>query len=177
MGSRDRERLFDTLYAEHQRPLHAYFVGRTADRELALDLLQELFMRVWRSVQTLEALPDERRHHWLYAVARNLVVDTYRSRGAGQAAYERLQRLAQPAHADAADAHVVGREQLSEIDTAIRRLPEDLRVVLVLQVLGERTSAEIGEIVGRPAGTVRYQLAQARRRLAVELELERAPGR
>jgi RNA polymerase sigma-70 factor, ECF subfamily len=43
--------------------------------------------------------------------------------------------------------------------------------VLVLQVLDERTSAEIGELLGRPAGTVRYQLSQARKRLAVELRL------
>jgi DNA-directed RNA polymerase specialized sigma24 family protein len=41
----------------------------------------------------------------------------------------------------------------------------------VLQVLGNRTSAEIGELLGRPAGTVRYQIAQARRRLADELQV------
>ena len=48
-------------------------------------------------------------------------------------------------------------------------LPDDLRVVLVLSVLGERTSAEIGAILGRPPGTVRYQLSQARKRLAEQL--------
>jgi len=57
------------------------------------------------------------------------------------------------------------------VDRAIRRLPEHLRTVLVLQVLGERTSAEIGEMLDRPAGTVRYQLSQARKRLAEELRL------
>jgi RNA polymerase sigma-70 factor (ECF subfamily) len=57
------------------------------------------------------------------------------------------------------------------MDAAIGRLPEDLRTVLVLQVLGDRTSAEIGELLGRPAGTVRYQLALARRHLADELKV------
>ncbi len=164
--------LFDDLYALHRTTLHAYFLGRTGDPELALDLLQELFVRAWRSIQTLEALPAERRHHWLFAIARNLVVDTYRKRGAGQAAHERLQRLAAPEHVEAAERGALEREQLAELHAAIRQLPDDLRVVLVLQVLGERTSGEIGEILGRPAGTVRYQLAQARRRLANELHVE-----
>jgi RNA polymerase sigma-70 factor (ECF subfamily) len=166
MESADHGRLFDELYAAHQRTLHAFFLGRTADRELALDLFQETFLRAWRSVQMLAALPAERRHYWLYSVARNLVVDAYRHRGAGQAAQERLQRLTLSAEEPPPEADVVGREQLAELDAAIRRLPDELRVVLVLQVVGERTSAEIGEIVGRPAGTVRYQLAQARTRLA-----------
>jgi len=163
-------RLFDDLYDAHQRTLHAFFLGRTSDRELALDLLQELFLRVWRSIQVLQALPAERRHYWLYSVARNLVVDTYRSRGAGQAAVERLQRLTPPSVAEPPEASVIDDEQRARVDAAVATLPDDLRVVLVLQVLGERTSAEIGEILGRPPGTVRYQLAQARRRLASVLE-------
>jgi RNA polymerase sigma-70 factor, ECF subfamily len=169
------QRLFDALYDEHRTALHAYFLGRTGDAELALDLLQDLFMRVWRSIQTIDALPAERRKYWLFSIARNLVVDTYRTRGASQTAHERLQRLTPVAHAEAADRGALEHEQLAELDRAMQRLPDDLRVVLVLQVLGERTSPEIGEILGRPAGTVRYQLAQARKLLASELLVEAAP--
>jgi RNA polymerase sigma-70 factor (ECF subfamily) len=166
------QRLFDALYDEHRAALHAFFLGRTGDPELALDLLQELFIRAWRGIKMLEALPAERRKYWLYSVARNLVVDAYRSRGAGRTAQERLQRLTRPDVADSADRGALENERLAELDAAIRRLPDDLRVVLVLQVVGERTSAEIGEIVGRPPGTVRYQLARARRQLAASLHLE-----
>ena len=168
MRPTDAQHLFDQLYADHQRALLAFFLGRTSDRELALDL-QELFLRAWRSIQVVEALPAERRHHWLYSVARNLVVDTYRARAAGSAAVERLQRLTPPATVDPPETTALQSEQVDRLDRAIRSLPDELRVVLVLQVLGERTSSQIGEILGRPAGTVRYQLAQARRRLADEL--------
>jgi len=164
-------RIFDDLYEAHQRALHAFFLGRTADHEVALDLLQEVFLRAWRNLSTLEALPPERRHHWLYAVARNLVVDFYRSRGSGQTAVERLQRLTPPEVAEPPEATVLEREQRDQVDAAIQTLPDDLRVVLVLHLLGERTSSEIGDILGRPAGTVRYQLSQARKRLADQLGL------
>jgi RNA polymerase sigma-70 factor (ECF subfamily) len=166
MRPSDAQHLFDQLYADHQRPLHAFFLGRTSDRELALDLLQELFLRLWRSIQVVEALPAERRHHWLYSVARNLVVDTYRTRAAGAAAVDRLQSLTAPDTADAPETTALQSEQVDRLDRAIHTLPDDLRVVLVLHVLGERTSSQVGEILGRPAGTVRYQLARARRRLA-----------
>ncbi len=163
--------MFDDLYEAHRTSLHAYFLGRTADPELALDLLQELFLRVWRSMQTMEALPAEKRHYWLYSIARNLVVDAYRRRGAFSSAETRLASLAAPPPAAAAEHEAVERHAIAELDAAINRLPEDLRVVLLLSVLGERNSSEIGEILGRPPGTVRYQLAQARRQLASEMQL------
>lgn len=171
MQPRDPQRRFDELYAEHHATLHAYFLGRTGDPELALDLLQELFLRAWRSIQTLDALPPERHVYWLYSVGRNLVVDSYRRRATADAAQDRL-RQAPVEHAPTPETDALRHEQTAELDAAIRRLPDDLREVLVLQVVGERNSTEIGEIVGRPAGTVRYQLAQARRILASELRLE-----
>src|SRR4051794_9323569 len=105
---------FDELYDAHRATLHAYFLGRTGDAELALDLLQEVFLRAWRSIQTLEALPAERRHYWLFAIARNLVVDVYRKRGAADAANARLLRLAPPEPAAAPERDALEHEQQAE---------------------------------------------------------------
>jgi len=175
MERRDRQGRFDAVYAEHRQALHAFFLGRTSDPEQALDLLQECFLRVWRSQDALEALPPERRRFWLFSVARNLVVDHYRRRAAGQAAQDALDVAAEasPRWADSPEHALVELEGLGELDRAIGRLPEDLRVALVLQVVGGQTSAEIGEALGQPAATVRYHLAQARRRLADELRAAR----
>ena len=164
---------FDGLYTAHHQALHAFFLGKTSDAELSLDLLQDTFVRVWRNIETLDGLPPERQRAWLFAVARNLVIDQYRAAATRRSTAEVLARdaLADERVAPAPDADVLRREQLEALDTAIRLLPEDLRVVLVLQTVGERNSTEIGELLGRPPGTVRYQLAEARRRLARELRL------
>jgi DNA-directed RNA polymerase specialized sigma24 family protein len=50
-------------------------------------------------------------------------------------------------------------------------LPEDLRTILLMQVLGEMSSFQIGEVLGKPAGTIRYQISLARKRLAEEIRL------
>jgi RNA polymerase sigma-70 factor, ECF subfamily len=169
---------FDDLYDAHRRTLHAFLLGRTGDPELALDLLQEAFVRAWRNLDLLLTLGSARQRAWLFSTARNLVIDQYRGRATRAAAQDAL-----VASLDAADQTSDGPERIVErdrelrlVDEAIRRLPEPLRTVLVLQVLDERTSAEIGDLLGRPAGTVRYQISQARKRLAEELRLlEAAP--
>jgi RNA polymerase sigma-70 factor (ECF subfamily) len=173
-----REALFDALYAAHQQSLHAFFLGRTSDPELALDLLQEAFTRAWRNLDLLQGLPPVRQRAWLFATGRNLVIDQYRSRAtrtAAQDALEAATRLDAPV-SESAERTVEREGELRLVEAALARLPDDLRIVLVLQVLGEQTSAQIGELLGRPAGTVRYQLSRARARLAEEVErLESSP--
>jgi RNA polymerase sigma-70 factor (ECF subfamily) len=169
---------FDQVYAAHRQTLYAYVLGRTGDAELALDLLQEAFVRAWRNLDSLRGLPLERQRAWLVAVARNLVVDHYRAQATRRAAGDALARQAAVGEASAAgaDDQALERQRLEQLDAAIWRLPEGLRTVLLLHVLDGRNSTEIGEALGRPAGTVRYQLAQARRRLALELGLDATEG-
>src|SRR3954468_15332259 len=86
----ERESLFERLYAEHQPTLHAYFLGRTSDPELAVDLVQEAFIRAWRSVDTLRPLTPERQRAWIFTVARNLVIDQYGGRATRAAVQDAL---------------------------------------------------------------------------------------
>ncbi len=167
------ETFFDRVYDQHRHALHAYFVGGTGDPEAALDLLQETFVRVWHNLDMLQELEPDRRRYWLFAVARNLLTDYYRSRAARLLAEQELSR--DPGEAlrspEGPAAKLEQEEELRVLDVAIRRLPEDLRTVLVMQAFGEMSSAQIGEMLGRPAGTVRYNIAIARKRLADEMGL------
>ena len=162
---------FDAIYAQHARALYAFLFSRTHDADLARDLVQETCIRLWRAIDEVGSLSIQRRQSWLFSVARNLVVDEFRSRSSALAR-EHAFGAEHETTAPPADAHIARDESLHEMDQAIGRLPEALREVLVLSVLGERNSSEIAEILGRPAGTVRYQLAHARRLLAVELGLQ-----
>ncbi len=81
------------LYAEHGGALLRYALHLTGgDRQRAEDLVQETIVRAWRHP---EALADRPARPWLFAVARNLAVDSYRARQArppetAQAALELL---------------------------------------------------------------------------------------
>ena len=173
-GSRDAERDFTRLYEEQQRAVHAFLRGRTGDREAARDLLQEVFLRAWRRADSWRGLRPERQRAWVFAVARNLVIDAHRARATADAtrvALERTASAAAPA-AEGPEARAELGERVAALDRAIRRLPEKLRIVLSLHVVGGLTSAQVGEVLGEPAGTVRYRLSQARRQLATALGVE-----
>lgn len=163
---------FDALYDEHLQPVHAYLLARTRDPEAAQDLLQETFLRAWRNIAEVAALESGRQRAWLVAVARNLVIDRARRARSERAATERVARLDEPSDApDPAGQAELARD-VAAVDRAVAALPEDQRVLLSLQVMGGLTSAQIGELLGQPAGTVRYRLNQLRRQLRTALEEE-----
>jgi RNA polymerase sigma-70 factor, ECF subfamily len=170
--STDDRTAFTELFEEHRHGVHAYLLARTSDAEVAHDLLQETFLRVWRRVGEVASLEAGRQRGWIYTVARNLVIDRYRAeatRTAAVAAVIDETRRAEAAAPDASD-RAVARDQLASVHRAIGDLPEELRVVLTMAVIGEMTSAQIGEALAMPAGTVRYRLHAARRRVAAHLE-------
>jgi RNA polymerase sigma-70 factor, ECF subfamily len=163
---------FDALYQAHLQPVHAYLLARTRDPELARDLAQETFLRAWRNIAEVGGLETGRQRAWLVAVARNLVIDRGRRARTERAATERAGRLPEAAGAaDPADQAQLARD-VAAVDRAIASLPEEQRVLLSLQVMGGLTSNEIGELLGQPAGTVRYRLNQVRRQLRTALETE-----
>lgn len=167
--------LFDEVYAAHHQALHGYFLGHTCDAEVAADLLQETFLRVWRNLHTLREMPLNQHRYWLFAIGKNLLTDHYRKQSARAMAEETLEenveRLALAEQTPTLDAQVEHKDLLQWVDKAIRKLPEQMRIVLAMHVLGEMNSAEIGEALDMPAGTVRYQLSLARKRLAEDLQL------
>jgi len=174
--SRDDAAVFTEIFERHRDAVHAYFVGRVADPELARDLLQETFLRVWRRLPEVGSLAGDQQRAWIFTVARNLAIDSYRAGASRRAAEAALRQAAATREATVAGPDVEAEygERLAQLDAAIGELPEEQRVILSMATAGGLTSREIGEALGEPAGTVRYRLSQARKQLAAALDLEDA---
>jgi RNA polymerase sigma-70 factor, ECF subfamily len=167
----DREAEFRRLYEAHRVAVHAYFAGHAAwgDRQLAADLMQEVFLRAWQHLDKVAGLPEDGQRGWLYTVARNLSVDSARHRRTAVGAQRALEQepASRPASAVApASTAVLAAERATVVAAAMAKLPEQQRVTLAMAAAGELNSAEIGAALGVPAGTVRYRLSLARRTLA-----------
>jgi RNA polymerase sigma-70 factor (ECF subfamily) len=166
----DREAEFRRLYAAHRVAVHAYFTGRTGDRQSAADLMQDVFLRVWQHLDKLLDMPEDGRRAWIFTVARNLSVDARRHEHTQAGTEQALAR--EPASArpqQPASTAVIAAERVAIAGEAIRRLPQDQRVALTMAAAGTMTSAEIGAALGVPAGTVRYRLSLARHAVAEAL--------
>ena len=164
----DREVEFREVYDAHRAAVHAYFTGRTGDRWLAADLMQETFLRAWRRFPELSGLGDDGQRAWIFTVARNLSIDEHRQARTRAATTAALR--AEPVDVAApASTSVLAGERMAVVAATIKRLPEQQRVTLALAAAGGLTSAEIAEALDVPAGTVRYRLSLARRTLAEAL--------
>jgi RNA polymerase sigma-70 factor, ECF subfamily len=132
-------------------------------------------LRVWRNVSKLQGLTPQRQRYWLYTVAKNLVADLYRGTASQRAARQSVVADLRSGenHEEGPQAALESREA---VDRAMKELPEDLRTALILQVMGRLSSYQIGEALEVPAGTVRYRIAMARKRLAELLRLDEHLG-
>jgi RNA polymerase sigma-70 factor, ECF subfamily len=156
--SSDDHAAFTELFEQHRGGVHAFLLARTSDREVARDLLQDTFLRLWRRLDEIVGLERERQRAWIYAVARNLVIDRYRTDGTRRATLAAIADetpRSGSVQVDTAD-RLVARDELALLQGAIAALPEDERVILTMSVVAEMT--------------VRYKLHRARARLAEQLQ-------
>lgn len=155
-----REEQFRAFYAEEYPALARYAYKLVSDAELAHDLAQEAFSRMYgRWVKV-----DEPRAY-LYGVTTNLARKAWRSRARDAEVLEQLRHAPAdhvPSHDSTADNRVVLR-------ASVQGIPEKLRDVVLLHYFADLSVAQVAAAVGRPEGTVKRQLSEARALLAVAL--------
>jgi RNA polymerase sigma-70 factor (ECF subfamily) len=157
---------FEALYRRYARPVFGLALRRLGDRMRAEDAVQDTFAAVWRSARTYR--PDRGAGApWLYAVARNAIVD--RSRG----------RTDPPVDAPDAPADEPGPEERAEasyiswrVHRALEDLPEHERDVIELAYYGGLSQSEVADFLNIPLGTVKTRTRAGLGRLADLLEDE-----
>ncbi len=147
---------FRACYDRYFTEIAAYGYRLTHDTELARDLAQEAFTRLFgRWIAVRHPRP------YLYLVVTNLARDSWRTSARERQARESLER-------DQGLHPAVPATDLSVSD-AVERLPAAQRDVVLLYYYGDLPVAEVARVVRRPEGTVKRLLAEARDRLAEAL--------
>jgi RNA polymerase sigma-70 factor (ECF subfamily) len=176
---------FEELFLPHLNAAYslARFIAR--DRAAADDIVQESFLRAFRSFATYRG-GDAKT--WLLTIVRNCSFDWTRSnrRAAGVDMAEReltaghrepcaptdLDELPDVSQDDP-ETSLQRQSEIAEVRAMIQRLPEPFRETLVLRELEELSYKEIAQVTGVPVGTVMSRLARARRMLTEEAEQTR----
>ena len=166
------ERAFRTLVERYQKKVYAVAFGMVKDREEALDVVQEAFVKVHKSLDTFKA--DATFYTWLYRITVNVCIDVIRRRGAMRAeAVEFDERIGH----DLAEANlgavssqlgsnpeksVLRRELGEKIQEALEQIPEKHRAILLLRELDGLSYEELAQVLEIPKGTVMSRLFHAR---------------
>jgi RNA polymerase sigma-70 factor (ECF subfamily) len=133
----------------------------TGDRQLAEDLTQDAFVQVWRRIETFRA--GSPLKPWLIRILVNRTTSHKRRRFLALVPMPFAERTRD---ADPGPETVVELdEQRAELRTALGRLPDDQRRMVVLRFYAEMSVPEIADATGTPEGTVKSRLSRATARL------------
>ncbi|MGN6820773.1 MAG: sigma-70 family RNA polymerase sigma factor [Sphingomonas sp.] len=162
----------------------AYNLARylTNDAGMAEDVVQEAFLRAFRSFDSYRGGPSRA---WLFAIMRNC----WRDRVTEQVRRERVvvsdaalsdaqaeAVAAIPADSDTPEESLARAREIDTVRGVIAGLPEPFRETLVLREMDEMSYREIAAMTGVPIGTVMSRLARAREMLAKMLLPARTAG-
>ncbi|MBW3621096.1 MAG: sigma-70 family RNA polymerase sigma factor [Actinobacteria bacterium] len=154
------------LHAAHAGYLHAFALRATGDPGVADEIVQDTLVRAWRAADRYDPERGDVRT-WLFAIARNLVVDHHRRRAARPVAPVDGDRLDGPGDDGIDIDRTVERWQVAE---ALARLSPAHREAIVEIHLRGSSVAEAADRLGAPAGTVKSRVYYGLRALRLELE-------
>jgi len=158
---------FEAIYQQHSREVWALVYARWLNAEIAQDILQETFLRLWRQHQDGTRIDNPRA--WLLRVARNLAEDHAKSsfRRNGTQAPQTMNAV----HGkDALPLETMEQtEMFSQVRDELGQLAVPDREILTLRYALDYDANEIAELLGINPTAVHMRLSRARQRLAERL--------
>jgi RNA polymerase sigma-70 factor (ECF subfamily) len=156
------DQAFAALVVRYERKLIRVLARLVRDEELARDLAQETF---WKVYNRLDRFDTARRFGpWLFRIGVNLGLDQLRRRDGPPTTSSTVRHASdEPQAFDVPDPDPrIQAELVQEVQFVLERISVPYRTILVLRDLEGFSSAEVAAIVGRREATVRWRLAKAR---------------
>ena len=153
------EAALSKLYDRYSRTVFGVGLRILGDRSMAEELVQEVFLKVWRSSRTFD--PSRGSFStWLYRVTRSVAVDLYRKRAHRvRPVPEGDSHIATARDSSAGPQEVVDESWLSwRVSRALEMLDAAHREVIDLAYFGGLSQREISEQTGVPLGTVKTRI-------------------
>lgn len=166
---------FEAIALPFMRALHGTALHLTRRPEDARDLVQETYLRAYRTFDGFT--PGTNARAWLFTILYSVFFNGYRRRQREPAQvpwHEVEERFARTAAMDAEQTQLAS-PLAAAVESALARLPEDFRLAVLLVDLNDLSYEEAAAALGCPLGTVRSRLFRARKLLYIHLR-EHARG-
>lgn len=150
------QHVFSYLYDNYAGALLTVIRNIVSDEELANDVLQEVFVKVWKQIESYDSTKG-RLFTWMLNIARNASIDTIRSKG-----YQNSQQNRELTE----DVYTAGGTSEIRIDQiglrkVVHSLKQEYKVLVELSYFQGYTQDEIAKMLGIPLGTVKTRLRTA----------------
>ena len=160
-----RESGFEELVRRYQRPIAAYVYRMVGDYDAALDLTQEVFIKVYNSLARYRS--EFKFSTWIYKIAHNAAIDHLRRHAVREQALTNgfdteRREVAIESRRLTPEQESERNERRSEIESEVQLLPAAYRELILLRHSQDLSYDEIAEVTGLPLGTVKNRLFRAR---------------
>jgi RNA polymerase sigma-70 factor, ECF subfamily len=160
-----REDGFEELVRRYQRPITAYVYRMTGNYDAAMDVSQEIFIKVYNSLARYKT--EYKFSTWLYKIAHNAAIDYLRRNSNGECSLDLEtddETFERPIESRAASPELERErsEWRGEISKVVGQLPAAYRELILLRHSQDLSYDEIAEVTNLPLGTVKNRLFRAR---------------
>ncbi|GGE39144.1 RNA polymerase sigma factor RpoE [Marinicauda pacifica] len=158
---------FDRLMTRDAPRLVRFAISQGLSEDDANDVAQDTFVAVYRNLHRYD--PSRPFQTWLFAIARNKLRDHFRRRSVLKwiGAEDTLEQI--PTDAPSPERQTSDRQALDATEQAIAKLPEGLRIPLLLASIEGLSLSEIGEIMGISAKAAEVRVYRARRKIKSDM--------
>ena len=161
------QQAFGQIYDTHMDDLFRFIYARVEDRQTAEDITSDVFLKAWENLDGYQIRGAPFRA-WLYRIARNAVIDHYRTR-------KQEAPLEAVINTHDEDSMPVAQKvslylESEEVLTAMHEITDDQRNVLILKFVQNLTTKEIAKILGKRQGAIRALQMRGLQSIAQVLE-------
>ncbi len=156
---------FEEIVRRYQRPITSYVYRMLGDHESALDVTQEVFIKVYNSLSKYSS--DYKFSTWLYRIAHNAAIDHMRRNSVTAMSIEAENpdgsyQIQIESRRPSPEQDHERSEWRTEIDAVVKCLPPTYRDLILLRHSRDLSYDEIADVTGLPLGTVKNRLFRAR---------------
>jgi RNA polymerase sigma-70 factor, ECF subfamily len=148
---------FAALYDRHARVAYSLAYRMMGEHQAAEDLVQEAFLKVWRSAGSYRVEKASVRT-WILSILNNRGIDELRSSASRRRTRDRVEAQTTTSQPSEAFAETWRNSQGEQVREALRGLPPEQLTVLELAYFSGYTHKEIAELLGLPLGTVKGRM-------------------
>ncbi|MDI9319605.1 MAG: sigma-70 family RNA polymerase sigma factor [Phycisphaerales bacterium] len=152
------EKAFNYLYDNYSGALCGIILKVLNQEELANDVLQEVFVKIWRSIEQYDSSKG-RLYTWMLNIARNSAIDTLRSKGFQQG--QKTSDIGNNAYLNDGRRSSTNNTDVLGLKKSVLNLKPEFRVLINLAYFQGFTQEEISQTLNIPLGTVKTRMRNA----------------
>lgn len=160
------ESSFASLYTTYSPSIYISVLKLVKDREVALDLVQDLFFKIWKNRQSVDV--DKPFKPYVFSIAKNLVIDFFRKAAKDRRLIHELM-AATLVYDEYTDKIIFRKETATLLDRTIGNLPSQQRKIFTLCRVDGRSYEEVAEMLQLSISTIGNQLARATKKIRQQL--------